>query len=366
MKILTIVGARPQFIKAVPLSRALQFAGIEEYLVHTGQHYDAGMSDIFFQDLNLRDPDCNLNVGSGKHGAQTGLMLKLLEDRIEQQSPDFVVVFGDTNSTLSGTLAAAKLHVPIAHIEAGLRSFNRLMPEEINRVVTDHLSTLLFVPTDTAVSNLACEGIKNGVIRTGDLMFDTVCLFRERFMEASGTVLKRYGLKKGKYAFTTIHRPENTENHFRWSSIIEALEELAAEHLKVIWPVHPRVRDRLAGYRAKGILLTPPVSYIETQVLIMNARLVLTDSGGLQKEAAFHKIPCVTLRDETEWVELVALGLNKIAGADRRLILETALKASWPGTIDQESLFGDGHTAERIVEVLIRESSSARSDREAL
>jgi UDP-GlcNAc3NAcA epimerase len=349
MKVVTVVGARPQFVKAVPLTLAFRKAGIEERLVHTGQHYDTGMSDAFFRDLGLPKPAYNLGAGSGSHGVQTGRMLELLDPVLIREKPQWVVVFGDTNSSLAGALSGVKLHIPVAHVESGLRSFNRHMPEEINRILIDHISTLLYVPTKRAIENLAAEGITRGVIRTGDIMLDTIRLFHARFSESAGHVLKRFAVDSGDYCIATVHRPENTENPGRWEQIVHALCSLARDDLPVIWPVHPRIEKHAAGLSCPGLYLVHPLSYFDMQSLIMHAKAVLTDSGGLQKEAAFHRTPCITLRDETEWVELIDAGVNVLAGADSRRIIEAVRSAAWPAEGLPDHIFGDGHSAGAIV-----------------
>jgi len=352
MRIVTVVGARPQFIKAAPVSRALARAHIDEVLVHTGQHYDASMSDVFFQALAIPDPKHHLGVGSASHGAQTGRMLEALEPILQQEEPDIVLVYGDTNSTLAAALCAAKLHIPVAHVEAGLRSFNRRMPEEINRVLTDHLSTVLFAPTDAAERNLTTEGISQGVVRTGDVMYDAVVLFREQVGDRASAVVSQHGVTPKSYAFVTVHRAENTDDPARWAGIVEGLSEVARRGLSVLWPVHPRVRAKTPELKIPGIHLLDPLPYFETQALLMNARVALTDSGGLQKEAAFHGVPCVTLRDETEWVELVEHAVNHLAGADAHKIALLALTARWPATGLPPALYGDGHSADVIANIL--------------
>lgn len=348
----TVLGARPQFVKAAPVCTALRRAGLAERLVHTGQHYDAAMSDVFFQVLGLPEPAVHLGIGSATHGAQTGRMLEALERVLLDWHPDLVLVYGDTNSTLAGALASAKLHIPVAHIEAGLRSFNQHMPEEINRVLTDHVARLLFAPTAVAVANLAREGITEGVVRTGDVMLDAVLRFRSAFAPASADVVARHGLVPRGYALVTIHRAENTDDPERWNGILEGVRRLGADGLAVLWPVHPRVGERAQALASASIRLSPPLSYFDTQALLMHARVVVTDSGGLQKEAAFHGVPCVTVRDETEWVELVEAGVNVLAGADPARIAYAAREAAWPAAGLPPDLYGRGDTAEAIVEHL--------------
>lgn len=311
-RVLTIVGARPQFIKAAPVSHALREAGIDEILVHTGQHFDALMSDIFFAELDIPKPAYNLEVNSLGHGAMTGRMLERVEETLLAEKPDLVLIYGDTNSTVAGALAASKLHIPVAHVEAGLRSFNRRMPEEINRVVADHLSALLFCPTETSVENLALEGITNGVHKVGDVMFDTTLAAIKRGEERS-SILETLKLKPRSYAVSTIHRAENTDDPERFKAVIAWLERAATDQ-PIIMPVHPRTRKLMTarGLEPKGIRLVEPLGYLDMAKLVHNSTAVFTDSGGLQKEAYFHRVPCVTLRDETEWIETVQAGWNRL------------------------------------------------------
>jgi UDP-GlcNAc3NAcA epimerase len=318
MKVLTVVGARPQFIKTAAVSRILRGTpGFEEVLVHTGQHYDANMSDVFFGDLAIPKPDYDLAIGSASHGAQTGRMLEAIEGVLLGEKPDLVMVYGDTNSTLSGALAAAKLHIPVAHVEAGLRSFNRQMPEEINRVLTDHTADLLFAPTTVAAANLEREGIPaSKIYLVGDVMYDMALYYSTR-AEAKSSILERLGLSPKKYIMATIHRPENTDDPSCLRLIFEGLR-MAAAQLPVVVPLHPRTRaalkrESLLEELAKYVRLIDPIGYLDMVMLEKNARLIATDSGGVQKEAFFYKVPCVTLRKETEWVELVDLGWNCIA-----------------------------------------------------
>jgi UDP-GlcNAc3NAcA epimerase len=354
MKIATIVGARPQFIKCAPLSRQLREAAAE-VLIHTGQHYDANMSDVFFRDLDLPEPDYNLGIGSGTQGAQSGEMLKQIEQVLLKEKPDCVIVFGDTNSTLAGALAAAKLLIPVAHIEAGLRSFNRRMPEEINRVVTDHLSSLLFCPTRVSVNNLSREGILRGVHLVGDIMYDAL-LLNVRRAEAKSPVLERFGLKPRSYFLATVHRAENTDDPDRLASIVKAFETLSRV-CPVVWPVHPRTRKVLASRNwlsesRDSLWVLDPVSYLDMLWLEKHARGILTDSGGVQKEAYWLGVPCTTLRDETEWVETVETGWNTLTGTEPDRIVDAAENSS-PTTDNLKDLFGDGHSAEKIIEMLL-------------
>ena len=360
MKLLTVVGARPQFIKAAVVSRAIaahnkRASGgrrIEEILVHTGQHYDDNMSAVFFQELDIPEPAHRLGVGSGPHGQQTGRMLEGLERVMRDERPALVLVYGDTNSTLAGTLAASKLGLPVGHVEAGLRSFNRLMPEEVNRVVADHLSVLLLCPTARAVKNLSCEGITAGVHLVGDVMYDSL-LFNLRQAEQRAGILDRLGLRPGEYALATIHRAENTDRPAALRSLITALDGIG---IPVVLPLHPRTK---AALQAAGVTqfpdrvgAVPPVSYHDMLLLERQARVILTDSGGVQKEAFLLGVPCVTLRNETEWVETVEAGWNRLAGADPERIV-AAVRALLESVLPEPGrLFGDGQAGAAIVEIL--------------
>ncbi len=360
MKLLTVVGARPQFIKAAVVSRVI--AGfnehrhvdgrIQEVLVHTGQHYEDGMSAVFFRELGIPAPAYDLGVGSGPHGQQTGRMLDGLERVMQQAGPDCVLVYGDTNSTLAGGLAASKLQIPIAHVEAGLRSYNRAMPEEINRIIVDHLSSLLFCPTTRSVKNLSCEGITKGVHLVGDVMYDSLLHNQERAGQKDG-ILKRLGVRPGQYALATIHRAQTTDHPETLRNILVALGCLG---LPVLVPLHPRTKAalRTAGVdRPSGeVRLVSPVSYHEMLALERHARLILTDSGGVQKEAFLLRVPCVTLRNETEWEETVEAGWNRLAGTDPDRIVTAARASLGEGPTDPGHPYGDGHAAEAILEVL--------------
>jgi UDP-GlcNAc3NAcA epimerase len=355
MRVLTVVGARPQFIKAGPVSAALKKLGVEEIVVHTGQHYDRSMSQVFFDELHLKPPDINLNVGSGSHGVQTGAMLAALDPVITSAKPDCVLVFGDTNSTLAGALAAVKLRIPVAHVEAGLRSFNRAMPEEINRVVADSISDLLLAPTETAVKNLLAEGIpEQRILRAGDVMFDAAIMYGE--LASRSAILDRLGLVPQQYVLATVHRAENTDNAARLGAIADGLTTASAS-LKVIWPVHPRTRKALSSmdlgfHLPSTVVLTEPLGYLDMLQLERNATVIVTDSGGVQKEAFFCEVPCVTLRDETEWTELIALGWNVLcppvsSEAISGAILSRRLQRGLSGTP-----YGDGNAAHRIAEAV--------------
>ncbi|MEX2246314.1 MAG: UDP-N-acetylglucosamine 2-epimerase (non-hydrolyzing) [Dehalococcoidia bacterium] len=347
MKILTVVGARPQFIKAAPFSAAVRKRH-DEVLVHTGQHYDAQMSDVFFEQLGLPRPDHHLGVGSGSHGWQTGEMLARLETVMQREAPDRVVIYGDTNSTLAGALAAAKLGLPVAHVEAGLRSFVRTMPEEINRIVADRIATYLFAPTQTAVDNLAREGISDAVTLTGDIMYDA--LLHHLPLAEQSRILDELALTPGGYALATVHRAANTDDPARLGDIIDALSLLREP---VLLPLHPRTKAALMGTDIEvepPVRIVEPVGYLDMLALERNARIVLTDSGGVQKEAYLLGVPCVTLRDETEWVETLEGGWNVLAGTDAERILAAAKRARPSGA--PPPVFGDGRAAERMVDAL--------------
>ncbi len=356
MKVVAVVGARPQFIKAAAVSRVLRGeSGVTEVLVHTGQHHDSNMSDVFFEQMAIPRPDYHLGIAGGGHGVMTGRMLHALEGLMEQERPDWVLVYGDTNSTLAGALAAAKLHLPVAHVEAGLRSFNRVMPEEINRVLTDHCSDLLFTPTDRATRNLRNEGVpEDRIAQVGDVMFDAALFYRER-AERHSRVLAEHGLKRGGYVLATIHRQENTDDPIRLRVIFEALQ-IVNRNLPVVLPLHPRTKQCLSKTGLDGLTvglhLLSPASYLDMVMLERGAAVIATDSGGVQKEAYFHGIPCVTLRDETEWVELVDLGWNRLAPPRRANISATILSAEAP-TVPQSRSYGDGAAAQRIADCLL-------------
>lgn len=348
MKIFTVVGARPQFIKAAVVSRAFkQYVGLQEMLVHTGQHYDSNMSDVFFDDLNIPRPHHHLGVGGGSHGQNTGRMLEKLEALMQSEKPDWVLVYGDTDSTLAGALAASKLHIPVAHVEAGLRSFNRRMPEEINRVMTDHLSSVLFSPTQTAVGHLAHEGITGGRVQlVGDVMYDAALYYKARAKCPEDSVVR--SLKSGSFVLCTVHRAENTDNLDRMKGILAGL---AMSPWPVVLPIHPRTRGRLAQMgllMPANVHVIDPVGYLEMVWLEMNCQLVITDSGGVQKEAYFHARPCITMRDETEWTELVDMGVNRLVGVDPARIGE-ALSADWSKvSFSSKQAYGTGDSGHLI------------------
>lgn len=397
MKVITVLGARPQFIKAAPVSRALQAAGIEEYLLHTGQHYDARLSELFFDELSLPEPNVNLGIGSGPHGWQTGQMLTGIEAILQAEAPDWVLVYGDTNSTLAGALAAAKLQMRVAHVEAGLRSYNRNMPEEHNRVLTDHLSNLLFCPTQTAVANLEREGFSSHLVEddisytasapdglaspdrhaehsrsmpikrsqsmpvggriclVGDVMYDASLLFSNLPIPAASQVAHNL---PGDYILATLHRPSNTDNPERLEAILEGLRRLDQA---VVLPIHPRTRHKLndLGWLDRylndtNLRIIPPAGYLEMLHLEKNARLILTDSGGIQKEAYFFGTPCLTIRTETEWPETLQDGWNRLVEASSSAILE-AVRLTIRPTQARQPFFGDGQAARQIAHILLHE-----------
>ena len=346
--IASIVGARPQFIKAAPVSRALT-SHFNEVMIHTGQHYDYEMSDLFFKEMDMRQPDFNLGIGGGTHGAQIGMMLIELEKVISAVKPDCVLVYGDTNSTLAGALTAAKAGIPLAHVEAGLRSYNRAMPEEVNRVLTDHVSSWLFCPTDAAIKNLQKEGITKGVHQIGDVIYDAL-LRNLEIARAKSQILERMSLKKGEYALATVHRAGNTDDRTNMQSILDALGSLPT---RVIFPVHPRTRKRIEEWKFainENVSLIEPLGPLDILQLQENADCILTDSGGMQKEAYLLGARCITLRDETEWVETVSAGWNSLAGVDAKRI--RALYGTWKPARERPLLYGDGHAAEKIAQIL--------------
>lgn len=356
MKVLSVVGARPQFVKAAPVARALAQSGCEEILVHTGQHYDANMSEVFFAELGIAAATVNLGIGSGTHGMQTGRMLEALEKVMCAERPDVVLVYGDTNSTLAATLAAAKLHVPVAHVEAGLRSFNRLMPEEVNRIVADSLSGLLFVPTAAAAVNLRREGVaEEKILNVGDVMYDAAVHFGAR-SDSMSRLLVSLGLQSTPFVLATIHRAENTDAPERLRVVVSALQSLSFE-LPVVWPVHPRTREAM---KRTGIALAvddrlrmiAPVGYLDMIQLEKNAAVIVTDSGGVQKEAFFYRVPCVTLREETEWEESVTLGWNRLCPPhDAASVLHT-IRGAIGKSGGAGFPYGDGNAAGRIAAAL--------------
>ena len=353
MKILTIIGARPQFIKAAAVGREIaKHKDIEEIIVHTGQHFDTNMSEIFFKQMEIPKPDYNLEINSLSHGAMTGRMIERIEEVLFHEKPDWVLVYGDTNSTIAGSLAAKKLHIKVAHVEAGLRSYNRNMPEEINRILTDKISDILFCPTDTAVRNLEHEGIgKNSlarIVKCGDVMQDAALLYSDLAQKPEMDIPKQFIL-------ATIHRAENTDDPKRLTSIFNALVEISND-IPIILPLHPRTKKIIENlkFKIENLKLVEPVGYLEIIYLLKNCFLVMTDSGGLQKEAFFFGKPCVTLRDETEWVELVENGFNKIVGADENKIIFGYQEMSQIKKDYNINLYGNGEASKKIITELLK------------
>jgi UDP-GlcNAc3NAcA epimerase len=360
MKIASIVGARPNFIKLAPLSRELRRRGLDEVIIHTGQHYNYEMDKIFFDDMGIPAPDYHMGIGSGSHGFQTGEMLRKVEEALLAEKPDAVIVFGDTNSTLAGSLAAAKLHIKSAHVEAGLRSFDKRMPEEINRVLVDHCSDLLLCPTKTAVDNLRREGITKNVHLTGDVMVDAQkdC---ERIAENKSHILEDLQLSPNDYYLATVHRASNTDDPDKLMAITEALKDLE----NVVFPCHPRAEKYLREFGLwddliRKIAVIKPVGYLDMLLLEKNAKKIITDSGGVQKEAYWAGVRCITLREETEWVETVELGWNRLAGVDPQAIADAV--HNWRPAGHRPPVYGDGHAAEKIRQILL---DSLRKSRES-
>jgi len=359
MKIATVIGARPQFIKAAMVSRAIEKESrLKEYIIHTGQHYDQNMNDVFFQTLNLKKPDWQLHCGGRTNPSKMlAEMMTGIEEALVSFRPDHVLVYGDTLSTLAGSLAASQLHIPVCHVEAGLRSYNKQMPEEINRLLTDHLSSMLFCPTRQAVINLSNEGITENVFYSGDVMYDAVLTFG-LMAEEQSNILSTLGLQTKKFRLCTVHRAENTDDSERLQQIIFALIEIATPECPVIFPVHPRTRIAINRYHLHKAMMSndylrliEPVSYMDMVMLEKNAITILTDSGGIQKEAYFYRTPCVTLRNETEWTETVDAGWNQIAGYQTQNILTCVGKTPAKSDIDE---YGDGHAADNIVSAMIK------------
>ncbi|WP_416392033.1 UDP-N-acetylglucosamine 2-epimerase (non-hydrolyzing) [Alloalcanivorax xenomutans] len=351
MKILTVIGARPQFIKAGSVSRVLKGSGyINEVMLHTGQHFDANMSDVFFDQLGISRPNYQLSIHGGSHGEMTGRMLEKIEKVMLEEKPDRILVYGDTNSTLAGALAAAKLHIPVAHIEAGLRSFNMNMPEEINRILTDQVSDILFCPTDIAVSNLKKEGFEDkpvSVVQVGDVMQDSALFFAEKAEPPKGFAISE------EFIVATLHRAENTDNPERLGSIIKAISEIHETIAPVVLPLHPRTRNVIHKLGLKlNAQVIDPVGYFEMVWLLGKSSLVLTDSGGVQKEAFFFGKACVTMRDQTEWVELIKAGVNELVGADYSSIIDSVKRHYGRVVKDENELYGGGRAAERIANYL--------------
>lgn len=348
IKIITILGARPQFIKAAAVSAVFKDS-VNEILVHTGQHYDPNMSEVFFDELNIPRPKYHLNVGSGSHGAMTGAMLIAIEEVLIEEKPDFVMVYGDTNSTIAGALAASKMLIPVIHVEAGLRSFNKVMPEEQNRILTDHISELLFVPTQTAIENLKNEGITKGVHLVGDVMFDGILHFKKIAQEKS-TILSSLNVAEKEFILCTIHRAENTNDINRLKAIFNALN---ASEEKIILPLHPRTLKYVTDYGitiSEHVRIIEPIGYLDMVRLESAAKKILTDSGGVQKEAFFLGVPCITMRDETEWVETVENGWNCIVGANEDKIKDAIL--NFHPESPRKDYFGQGDAVEKMIEII--------------
>tara|TARA_R110001599_G_scaffold171353_1_gene362349 strand:- start:375600 stop:376697 length:1098 start_codon:yes stop_codon:yes gene_type:complete len=361
IKIATIVGARPQFIKAAAISRVARenySDQVSEFIIHTGQHYDENMSQVFFEELGIPCPEYNLEIAGGNHGVMTGRMLAGIEKVLLDEMPDWLLIYGDTNSTLAGALAAAKLHIPVAHVEAGLRSFNMRMPEEINRILSDRVSSLLFCPTDVAVRNLASEGITRGVHNVGDAMYDVALYYRDKARQQS-TILHRLGVTTGEFALATCHRAENTDDSARLEAILTGLATVA-ESMPVVIPLHPRTRkiieERELSSCLNRLVVVDPLPFLDMIALEQAARLILTDSGGVQKEAFFYQVPCITMREETEWLETVESGWNCLVGANAELIASAASKAI-QGEHGRKTVtpYGNGNAAENILAQLVRQ-----------
>lgn len=364
MKIITIVGARPQFIKAAAVSRAIRDYNrsnsnchIHEIIIHTGQHYDENMSQVFFDQLDIPRPDYNLEIGGGTHGAMTGQMLEKIEHILMAERPDWVMIYGDTNSTLAGAVAATKIHIPVAHVEAGLRSFNMRMPEEINRILSDRVSTLLFCPTDTAVANLSAEGVNGGnVINVGDVMYDASMFYRDLAKEKSN-ILSELKLRRKEYVLVTCHRAENTDHVERLTQIILGLSEIS-KNTRIVFPLHPRTRKMITENglmdKLESVEVIAPISFLDMVTLEESAYAIITDSGGVQKEACFFGIPCITMRDETEWVETIDSGVNVLVGANASKILQAFSEVN-SSLFDNKvtTLYGDGQSGTKIVESMV-------------
>jgi UDP-GlcNAc3NAcA epimerase len=348
-KIITIIGARPQFVKAAIISREIinNKVGFKEIIVHTGQHFDKNMSNVFFEELKIPLPDYNLNVGGGSHGQNTGRMIEKIEEVLLKEKPSYVIVYGDTDSTLAGTLAAVKLHIPIAHIEAGLRSFNNKMPEEINRILTDRVSDILFTPSKMATFNLIKEGISQSKINeVGDIMYDAA-LYYSSIIDNKHALQNKFNLSSKKYHLVTMHRAENVDDKL---NLNEILNGFAKSNCKLIWPIHPRTLNRIGKFEIiipKNVTVIPPVGYLDMILLEKNAISIITDSGGVQKEAFFHGIPCITIRNETEWLELVEIGVNKLIKINAIDIADAIIDFN-PSFVTS-NIYGDGNTGSKIV-----------------
>ena len=356
VKVLTVIGARPQFVKAGALSRAFEKSDrVEEIIVHTGQHFDENMSDVFFEEMNIPKPKYNLQINSLDHGAMTGRMLEGIEEIIKDEKPDLLLVYGDTNSTLAGALAAKKLHVKVAHVEAGLRSFNMEMPEEVNRILTDRISDYLFCPTDTAIDNLRDEGYDNiscAVVKSGDVMQDAAYFYAEISSEKS-TIISELGLEK--FCLATLHRAENTNDPEKLKCIVNALNEIHANKIPLVLPLHPRTKGKLEAFGLKLKVKTiDPVGYFDMIELIKHCDLVMTDSGGLQKEAFFFKKHCITMREQTEWVELISEGVNVLVGSDQTKIVDAVALMLNKNSDFEKDLYGNGKACENIINHILQ------------
>lgn len=354
MKIITVIGARPQFVKAAALSRELaKYQNIEEILIHTGQHFDSNMSEVFFEEMEIPKPKYNLDINSVGHGAMTGRMLEGIEEILLLEKPDLLLVYGDTNSTIAGALAAKKLHIKVAHVEAGLRSFNMDMPEEVNRILTDRISDYLFCPTQTAIDNLMKEGYKNinsKIIKSGDVMQDAAEFYAQKSVEKSNVIEKN---KLDDFILTTLHRAENTDNIDKLAEIVNALNEIHSSICPIVLPIHPRTKAKLAANNLElNVTLIDPVGYFDMIELIKNSKLVMTDSGGLQKEAFFFKKNCVTIRDQTEWVELINSDVNILVQTKQSDIVKTVQKMLTKSSDFNMDLYGSGKACRNIVEVI--------------
>lgn len=354
-KIVTIVGARPQFIKAAPVSRELKNPdfSLKEVMIHTGQHFDANMSDVFFEDLDIPEPNYNLSISGGNHGHMTARMLMGIEDILITEKPDWVLVYGDTNSTLAGSIAASKLHIPIIHVEAGLRSFNNKMPEEINRIVSDRISSVHFCTSDLAVENLKNEGITKNVYNTGDVMYDSALFYSSDTIK-NAHLLETLGIEKRNFILVTCHRAENTNDKEKLENILSALHTIS-DDINVVFPIHPRTRNLIDEYNLSHYLsslkIVSPLSYIDMIFLEKNAKFIVTDSGGVQKEAYFFKTPCITIREETEWLETLEGNANILVGSNKEKIID-CIKGTHPVSWPFENLYGDGKASRKIVECI--------------
>lgn len=351
-KLITIVGARPQFVKAAVVSREISDnnSAIKEIIVHTGQHFDNNMSEVFFEELKIPKPNYNLEIGGGTHGQNTGRMIEKIEEVLIKEKPDCIVVYGDTDSTLAGAIAAVKLHIPIAHVEAGLRSFNNFMPEEINRIITDRISEILFTPSSFATQNLINEGIsKDKIHQVGDIMYDAAKYYSSIY-DHNNILVNKFNLSPQNYHLATIHRAENVDNR---NIIFEIIKGFGKSNQKIVWPIHPRTKKRIEDFGIEipsNIIVLPPLGYLDMILLEKNAKSIITDSGGVQKEAFFHGVPCITVRNETEWIELVELGFNKLINVDANAIAKCIIE--FCPTFVTSNIYGDGNTSKKIVNLI--------------